>query len=86
MKYLIYNTKIDAENRTKEIAISQGCDQNPSDITTKWFAVIENATNIPQSALVVPEDEEDKLTQQEIDSLKDEQYMIDNGWFNPNDN
>lgn len=75
MKYLIYDTKQEAIDRTRQIAIKQGC----SGVTTQWFGVIEKDE---QGALQIPEDEFDKLTEQEIQSLKSEEYMKENGWFN----
>jgi hypothetical protein len=79
MKYLIYNTKKQATARTRQIAIEQGC----SGVTTEWFGILENGE---QAALQIPEEETDKLKEQEIQSLKDEEYMRENGWFNESDN
>ena len=75
MQYLIYNTIEQATARTRQIAIEQGC----SGVTIYWFSMIEKGI---QAALEIPDGEEDKLTEQEIESLKSEEYMIENGWFN----
>lgn len=81
MQYLIYNTKAAAQSRTAQIATNLGCGKNPADVTKYWFGVIEHPTNIPQSALMIPEGEEDKLTTTERNALKSEDFMTQQGWF-----
>jgi len=76
-KYLIFNTKEEGENRNKEIAISLGCNQNQNDITKYWFAMLEKGNEI---ALVITD--ETLLSEDEKSRLKDEEYMIENGWIN----
>lgn len=81
MQYLIYNTKAAAQSRTAQIATNLGCGKNANDVTKYWFGWIEHPTNIPQAALQIPEGEESKLTAQERVALKDEAFMIQQGWF-----
>jgi hypothetical protein len=81
MQYLIFNTKAAAQSRTAQIATNLGCGKHPDDVTREWFGVIEHPANIPQSALCIPEGEEDKLTLQERNILKDEAFMRQQGWF-----
>lgn len=78
--YLIFPTEQEALDRSEQIAIGQGC---TGDITKYWFGTIVNPST-QQGAMVVPEEEESLLTPQEVDSLKDEQYMVANGWFSTN--
>ena len=80
MKYLTFPTRADSRSRTGAIAKALGCGKNPGDVTTRWFAVIDHPTNIPQSALVVPEGEEHRLTATERNSLKDRDFMLQQGW------
>lgn len=77
MKYLIYNTKQEALNRSHEIAVMLGSGGG-DDVTQYWFAVVENS-DTGQAAMEV--ENEGLLQPAEIAELKDEQYMIDNGWF-----
>lgn len=77
MSYLIFSTKQEALNRSQEICISQGCTRNT---TTYWFDVIKNKiTN--EAVMIIPEGQENLLTEQEVSNLKNYQYMYDNGWF-----
>ena len=77
MKYLTYNTKDDALSRSQEIAIEQGCTNS---ITSHWFGVIEHPTTL-EGAMQIPDGEESKLTDIEINNLKDYSYMENDGWF-----
>lgn len=77
MKYLIFQDKQTALDRSKEIAISLGC---VGSITTYWFGVIEHPTTF-EGAMEISENEEDKLTSSEILELKDKNYLETNGWF-----
>ncbi len=77
MKYLIFTTEQDALDRSQEICIQTGC---TGDVTIYWFGCIVNQNTL-EGALEVPEDQENFLTTQEISELKDQQYMVDNGWF-----
>ena len=78
MIYLILPTEQKALDRSQEICISQGCTR---ETTTYWFEVIKNNTT-NEGAIIVPEEQIYLLTQQEVQQLKDYQYMYDNGWFN----
>lgn len=80
MMYLIFPTEQAAMDRSEQIAIAQGC---TGDVTKYWFAWIVSYTNAPESAMMVPEDETDKLTPIEVTELKDQAYMEANGWFPP---
>ena len=70
MLYLIYANEQDAMDRSDEIATDLGCDPAT---TTYWFGWTTNET---YWALMIPEDETDKLTQAEIDSLITEQDWL----------
>lgn len=74
MKYLIFNNELEAQNRNNEICISQGSGK-PGDITRFWFGIINKESDF---ALVV--DDESLLTDIERQNLKDEQWMVNNGW------
>lgn len=80
MLYLIFPTEQAAKDRSDEIARNLGCQQGSTDY---WFGWIVSYTNAPESALMVPEDETDKLTPIEVTELKDQAYMEANGWFPP---
>ena len=80
MMYLIFPSLQDALNRSQEICQQQGC---TGDITTYWFGCIENQTTL-EGAMEIPEGQEDVLLLQEISILQDQQYMVDNGWFQEN--
>lgn len=67
MLYLIFPTEQAAKDRSDEIARNLGCQQGSTDY---WFGWTTNGTDW---ALMIPEDETDKLTQAEIDSLVTEQ-------------
>lgn len=77
MKYLIFNTRSDADIKNQQIATSQGAGTTAGDVTRFWFNTIDNLQT-QQAALQVYD--ESVLSQQDIQDLKDEQYMIDNGW------
>jgi hypothetical protein len=77
MVYLIFSSLQGAQDRSQAICQQQGC---TGDITTYWFSCIENKNTL-EGAMVVPEDQESLLTSEEISELKNEQYMIDNGWI-----
>ena len=76
MLYLIFPTEQDAQDRSHEIAVAQGC----SGVTQYWFGWIVHPTN-GEAALQIPEDQENLLTEEEIASLQDQAYMEANGWF-----
>jgi hypothetical protein len=80
VKYLIYNTKSQAYDRSREIALSLGAGDSADDITKYWFGVIEHPSG--EGALEVPEEETGKLTQAEQALLKDRTFMENQGWFN----
>ena len=67
MLYLIFPTEQAAKDRSDEIARSLGCQQGSTDY---WFGWVTNGTDW---ALMIPEDETDKLTPAEIDLLLTEQ-------------
>lgn len=67
MMYLIFSSEQEAKDRSDEIATSLGCEKGS---TTYWFQWVTNGTDW---ALMIPEDETDKLTQTEIESLITEQ-------------
>jgi hypothetical protein len=79
MLYLIFASEQDAIDASSQIAVEQGC---TGDVTSYWFSWINHPTN-GESALQVPEDQTSVLTEGEIASLQDQQYMDDNGWFPP---
>lgn len=80
-RYLIFAEKANARSRTETIAASLGCGDDPDDVTTSWFGLIEHPADLPKSALVVPADEEHRLTTQERLELKDRTFMELQGWF-----
>lgn len=77
MLYLIYASEQDAIDRSQQIAVEHGC---TGDVTSYWFSWIQHPTN-GEGALQVPEDQTSVLTEGEIASLQNQQYMDDNGWF-----
>lgn len=81
VKYLIFNTKSQALDRSEQIARSLGAGTRPGDVTKYWFAIIEHPKNIPLSAMEVPDSEANKLTQSEQALLKDMTFMENAGWF-----
>lgn len=80
MMYLIFPTEQAAMDRSEQIAQSQGC---YGDVTKYWFAWVVSYTDAPETALMVPDDETDKLTPAEITELKNQAYMEMIGWFPP---
>lgn len=80
MNYLIYNTKALSKSKSMEVATSLGCKKNPDDITTEWFRTIEHPT-LPFAALCIPNNQQNLLTNQEINRLKSREFMIQQGWF-----
>lgn len=74
MEYLIFPTEQDAQDRSHEIAVAQGC----SGVTQYWFGWIVHPTN-GEAALQITD--ESILTEEEIAELKDYDYMLTNGWF-----
>jgi hypothetical protein len=80
MKYLIYANEQDAQDRSEEIAINQGCN---SDITKYWFGWITSYTNPPATALMVPDDQTDLLDPSEQSLLQTEAQLEAMGWFPP---
>lgn len=81
VKYLIFNTKSQALQRSEQIAKSLGAGTHEGDVTKYWFAIIEHPKNIPLSAMEIPEEEIGKLTQVEQALLKDRTFMENQGWF-----
>jgi len=80
MKYLIgFFIEGDAEMRSRVIAQEQGCF---GDITEYWYGVYKHYARA-EWALVIPQGEENKLTQEEQDDLKTQQECDDDGWFPP---
>ena len=77
MQYLIFENNDKAKVRSFQIAIEQGCSD---DVTMFWFLVINKPQGI-ESALQIPDGEEDKLTIQEQNELVSQEYMDVNGWF-----
>jgi hypothetical protein len=75
MLYLIFASEQDAIDASSQIAVEQGC---TGDVTSYWFSWINHPTN-GESALQVTETS--VLTEGEIASLQDQQFMDDNGWF-----
>ena len=81
MKYLIYNTKSQALDRSEAIARSLGAGTREGDVTKYWFGILEHPKNIPLSAMEIPEEEINKLTTAEQALLKDRTFMENQGWF-----
>ena len=77
MKYLIYKDNQQAKSRSFEIALEQGC---TDDVTMFWFMVINKPQSI-ESAMQIPDGEENKLTIEEQSKLVTQEYMENNGWF-----
>lgn len=77
MKYLIFPSLMDAVNRSEEVSRLQSLTE---DISVYRFGCIEHLITL-QGVMEVPEGKESLLTSQEISELKNEQYMVDNGWF-----
>jgi len=76
MLYLIFPTEQDAQDRSHEIAVAQGC----SGVTQYWFGWIVHPTTL-EGALQIPEDQQSLLTEAEIAELKDQAFMEAGGWF-----
>lgn len=76
MLYLIFPTEQDAQDRSHEIAVAQGC----SGVTQYWFGWIVHPTTL-EGALQIPEDQQSLLTEEEIAELKDQAFMEAGGWF-----
>lgn len=76
MLYLIFPTEQDAQDRSHEIAVAQGC----SGVTQYWFGWIVHPTTL-EGALQIPEDQQSLLTEEEIAELKDQTFMEAGGWF-----
>ena len=76
MLYLIFPTEQDAQDRSHEIAVEQGC----SGVTQYWFGWIVHPTTL-EGALQIPEDQQSLLTEEEIAELKDQAFMEAGGWF-----
>lgn len=80
MKYLIgYFQESVPLARSEEIACDQGCH---GEITLYWFGVFQKY-DAEEWGMAIPEDQEDKITQEEIDSLKTWEYLDDNDWWSP---
>jgi hypothetical protein len=78
MKYLIgLSPEEAAKTRDRAIAIMQGCSGL---ITEYWFQIIKHPER-EEWGMTIPEGEEDKLTTEEISTLKTEEYMDEDGWF-----
>lgn len=76
MLYLIFPTEQEAQDRSHEIAVAQGC----SGVTQYWFGWIVHPTTL-EGALQIPEDQQSLLTEEEIAELKDQAFMEAGGWF-----
>lgn len=77
MRYLIFSSFMDAINRSEDVSRQQSLTE---DISVYRFGCVENVNTL-QGAMELPEGKENLLTSQEISELKDDQYMLDNGWF-----
>lgn len=80
MVYLIYSNEQDAKDRSEELAIEQGCNNN---ITKYWFGWITSHTNPPATAMMVSEDQIDKLNPAEQSLLQTQQQLESMNWFPP---
>lgn len=78
MKYLIYGNEQDAMNRSEEIAINQGCNNN---ITKYWFGWVISYTSPPSTALIIPDDQTNFLDSSEQSLLQTESQLEVMGWF-----
>jgi hypothetical protein len=83
MKYLIFDTEDKANTRNQQIAIEQGAGDNQGDITQYWFAMIKHQEN-DLWCLCIPEDDLNKITEEEKSNLKDYNYLENNGWITIN--
>lgn len=80
MKYLIYANEQDAKDRSEEIALNLGCNGQ----TTKyWFGWVTSYSNPPATALMVPENQEDKLNLSEQSLLQTQAQLESMDWFPP---
>jgi len=78
MKYLIgYLTENAVKERDRDIAIAQGCH---GDITEYWFTMLKHPER-SEWGMAIPDDQEDKITAEEVDILKTKEYMDNDGWF-----
>lgn len=80
MKYLIYGNEQDAKNRSEQIANEQGCSGN---LTKYWFGWVTSYSNPPATALIIPEDQTDKLNPSEQSLLQTQDQIKSMDWFPP---
>jgi hypothetical protein len=80
MKYSIGYTDYQmALQRSEAVGYMEGC---RGDVSIYAFGIIKHYLE-DQWALCVQDWQEEELTQNERDSLKEWQYLSDNGWFPP---
>lgn len=77
MKYLIFQSFMDAVNRSESVSRQQSLTE---DISVYRFGCVEHLVTL-HGAVEIPEGKESLLSPQEVSELKNEQYMVDNGWF-----
>ena len=78
MKYLIgFLSEESVKTRTYEVAHVQGCTDN---ITEFWFGWIEHPARV-EFGLIVPENEQFRLTDEEQAALKTYSELEADGWF-----
>ena len=78
MEFLVgYSTLASAQNRSNEIAITQGC---TGDITAYWFGWIKHPDRA-EWGLVIPEEYESLLTAEEQALLESYATLDADGWF-----
>jgi len=78
MKYLVgFETENEAKQRSEEIAIVEGC---VGEVSKYWFGIIKHKDR-DEWAMCIPEGEEDKITQNEQDLLKEHSELDLDGWF-----
>lgn len=70
MRYLIFATESDAQDRSSQEATALGCGQSPSDVSRYWWSWRSHPDG--RSALEIQEGDEGTLTSAEIGALLDE--------------
>ena len=73
MQYLVFANEADAQVRNAELCVENGC------LETYYYRVMVHPTT-GEAALLVPEYHIFKLTEQEQSTVKESDYMIDNGY------
>lgn len=81
MLYLIFNTLENAKLRTENIARNMGCGGNSDDQTIMWFGLLEHPIDTSIGALFIPKLDISLLTEEEVNSLKTYDEMVNLGWF-----